>query len=182
MASTVRLSAALCCACCELFCPRLSTGRFRKTKRFPEWCGLLNESLSKLLYICCLGHMNWPRGGPMSVLYTERREEGTLVCSLPFHFKDMCLTYTPPTLYSGHNSQQHPSNVRVHLLQITDSILMLKHHQEEGKRRYIRLDRKLPDIYPASRTWRCLQRAILYIHGIVACLVVIYSRKCLALL
>ena len=135
MVSIVRLSAALRYAWCELLCPRLSTGRFRETKRFPEWCGLLNESLSKLLYICGLERMDWPSGSPTPVPYTERWEEGSLVLqsTLPFP-RCVCLPYTSPPLYSGHNLQHHPSNIQVHSLQINDCILTWKRYWEEGEK------------------------------------------------
>lgn len=92
MVSIVRLSAALGCARCELLCPRLSTVRFRETQRFPERCGLLNESLSKVLYICGLELKDWPRGSPTPVLRGGKR--GAWSCSLPFPFQDKCASPT----------------------------------------------------------------------------------------
>lgn len=155
--SIVRLNAALRYVWCELLCPRLSTGRFRETKRFPEWCGLLNESLSKLLSICGLEHMGWPRGSPPPLPYTERWEEGTLVpqSTLPF-IRHGCFSYASPPLGSGHNLQH--SSIRVHLLQISDCILTRKCYWEEGEKRYIRLDRMLTGI-------SCFQNLILLIKS-----------------
>lgn len=150
MVSIVRLRVALCYAWCEIFCLRLSTGSFRETKRFPEWCGLLNESLSKLLYLCGLEDMDW---AAVSCLFLTLRggkgEEWS--CSLPFPLQGVCAS---PMLLP-HFTWDIICNTIPPIFKYIchKSVTASWYENITGRRQkwYIGLD-KMKQVYPASRS------------------------------